>query len=454
MAFKRIKMKVKLSFLGIMGFKCAIIFLIIGFLFIHTGCDKVLTEQKTENSLIDFLNDFLNEALIQDGFSPPVASKIYAYCNLAAFEAYQISDSNKIDFSSFINEYNLQFEPPKEKVNKELVIISAFCHIAKDQVYRDFIIDSLFAESVQLFAKNLSKKVSDASIAVGQNIANEIIEYSKGDNYLKSRSYPLYKLLGTPGSWEPTPPYFGTPVEPHWGAIRPFVINNVKDFSIQEHIPFDTIPGTPFYELNKYIYDVSKSLSDEDVKLAMHWDGDPMPPHRLKHINLIKRQLNPVGHWLAIGKKLNNQLKVDERTAMLTYLRISLSCADALIVGWYLKYEINLIRPQSYINKYIDESWNPTLVTPLFPEYPSGHSLISGACANTLIAIFSDSIKFVDDTQIKFGHQPRTFESITAAADECAKSRVLGGVHYIPAVENGVELGRKIAEYHHSKFNF
>ncbi len=399
------------------------------------------------HNLIDFLNDNLNEAVIHDGFSPPVAGRIYAYANLAAYEAYHYNKPGKLKLAGILNEFDPQYNYPSDKqFDRDFAMFTAFYKTAYVLVYRDFVIDSFIVSQKGFFEKNLKKDVYANSEALGEAVANEIIRYSKTDKYYETRSYPLYQLSGKPGTWEPTPPMYGTAIEPYWGQIRPFLVPNIDSFKLPEHIPFDTTKGSEFYELNETVYHAAMDAGEEGKNIAMHWDGDPMPPYRrVRRVVLTKRQLNPIGHWLAIGKTLNHLNEKTESEAVETYMRVSFATADALIVCWKNKFEINLIRPHTYINRYIDKRWDPILATPLFPEYPSGHSCIAGSASGVLIDIFDDPTPFVDSMQIEFGFPARNFSSIAEAADECAQSRVYGGVHFAPAVKEGVEIGKKVA---------
>ena len=121
--------------------------------------------------------------------------------------------------------------------------------------------------------------------------------------------------------------------------------------------------------------------------------------------------------------------------------------ADAFISCWDEKYRSNLIRPETLINKYIDENWTPILQTPPFPEYTSGHSVVSGAAAVVLTDIFGDNFSFNDDTETPYGLPIRPFNSFNEASAEAAISRMYGGIHYRAAVEVGLDQGRKLGKY-------
>ena len=132
--------------------------------------------------------------------------------------------------------------------------------------------------------------------------------------------------------------------------------------------------------------------------------------------------------------------------ATATYALTSIALADAFISCWDEKYRSNLIRPETVINEYVDADWLPVLQTPPFPEYTSGHSVVSGAGGIALTSLFGD-MYFIDSTEVRYGLPPREFNSFIEASDEAAISRLYGGIHYMPAIENGVTQGRALGRF-------
>jgi hypothetical protein len=120
---------------------------------------------------------------------------------------------------------------------------------------------------------------------------------------------------------------------------------------------------------------------------------------------------------------------------------------DGFISCWDEKYRSKLIRPETYINEYIDEDWVPVLQTPPFPEYTSGHSVISAASAVTLTKLFGENFSFLDSTEVEFGLTARSFNSFVEASEEAAVSRLYGGIHYRPAIDDGIIEGRSLGNY-------
>lgn len=128
------------------------------------------------------------------------------------------------------------------------------------------------------------------------------------------------------------------------------------------------------------------------------------------------------------------------------YALTALALADGFISSWDEKFRSNVVRPETMINAHIDEAWQPLLQTPPFPEYTSGHSVISTAAATVLTHVFGDGFAFTDSTEVSYGLPVRSFTSFNQAAAEAAISRLYGGIHYRMAIEAGIGQGRGVGE--------
>ena len=126
---------------------------------------------------------------------------------------------------------------------------------------------------------------------------------------------------------------------------------------------------------------------------------------------------------------------------------VSIGLADAFISCWNDKYKYNRVRPVTAIKKLIDRNWSPLLQTPPFPEYTSGHSVISTTASIILTHLFGDHFSFTDDTEVEFGLSLRKFNSFAEASKEAAISRLYGGIHFRDAIESGVKEGEQIGKY-------
>ena len=106
-----------------------------------------------------------------------------------------------------------------------------------------------------------------------------------------------------------------------------------------------------------------------------------------------------------------------------------------------------MVRPETLINGYIDEDWVPLLQTPPFPEYTSGHSVISRAAALTLTELLGNDFSFEDTSEMEYGLPARFFDSFLQASEEAALSRLYGGIHYRMAIDNGLDQGDAVGNY-------
>ena len=119
---------------------------------------------------------------------------------------------------------------------------------------------------------------------------------------------------------------------------------------------------------------------------------------------------------------------------------------DAFISWWYEKYRSLRIRPQTAIQRLLDQQWTSYIQTPPFPEHTSGHSTISASAAEMLTHLFGNDYSFTDSSELEFNLPIRSFKSFRDAALEASISRVYGGIHYRSGCDNGNLLGKKVAE--------
>lgn len=219
--------------------------------------------------------------------------------------------------------------------------------------------------------------------------------------------------------------------EPWWGTLRPFALRSADECPTPPPAAWSTSPGSAFHAEAKRVYDVGRALTEEQRQTVLYWADNP------------GQTGTPVGHWLAIGSQLVAQLGLSADQAAELFVLVTLAQADAFTATWHEKYRLNLIRPVTYIRRYITPAWTPAIVTPPFPEYPSAHSAQSAAAATVLTGLLG-AVSFEDNTNLALGHPVRRYRSFQEAADEAAESRLYGGIHFPMGNENGKALGRCI----------
>ena len=395
----------------------------------------------------------ITDVIVHDIFSPPVASRIYAYSSIAAYEAAIPQNNSYVSLAGQLNGFEVTPQPsPNETYCFPLASMQAAFRVGRTLVFSEDKMDVFYESLMQEFREvGVPDDVFERSVAYGNQVADHVIAWSGKDNYKQSRSFPKYSIQNDPATWKPTPPAYMDAVEPHWNKIRTFGIDSAGQFKPQPPTPFSIEKQSQFYKEAIEVYEMGKSLTTEQREIASFWDCNPFVMNVKGHVMFATKKISPGGHWINITRVACAKAGADFFRSAEAYARVSVALVDAFISCWDEKYRSKLIRPESYINQYIDEDWIPMLQTPPFPEYTSGHSVISSASAVTLTHLFGDNFAYTDSTEVEFGLPVRNFNSFIEAADEAAISRMYGGIHYRPAVEQGVAEGRALGNFLLSK---
>jgi hypothetical protein len=240
-------------------------------------------------------------------------------------------------------------------------------------------------------------------------------------------------------------------VEPYWNIIRPLTLDSANQFRPLPVLPYSKDSSSDFYREAYEVYTIGKSLTREQLDIANFWDCNPYFLNVGGHLNFATKKISPGGHWILITGIACRKTDADIIRSAAAYTLASIAMFDGFISCWDEKFRSNLVRPETYINANIDESWRPVLQTPPFPEYPSGHSVISTAAAKVLTHLFGENFSFRDDSELKYGLPERHFTSFAQARNEAAISRLYGGIHYRAAIINGQSQGEKVGEWVLSK---
>lgn len=387
----------------------------------------------------------VTDVMVYDIFSPPQAARVYAYASVAAYEAMRPGHREYRTLAGQLRGLApVPAPPPGATVSFPLAGVRAFMTVGRALTFSRARMDSARAAMDDAYRARVPAAVFDSSVAYGDRVAEHVLAWAGRDQYLQSRGAPKFAVTNTPGRWVPTPPGYFDAVEPHWGELRPFVLDSADQFRPPPPPPFDTTRGSPFFRELQEVYDVTRRLTDEQRAIAGFWDCNPYTMHVQGHTMYATKKISPGGHWVGIVAIASRKAGADAMRSAEAYARTAVALDDAFIAGWKEKYRSSLVRPETVINAHLDEAWQPLLQTPPFPEYLSGHSVISTAAAAVLTDQFGANFRFVDSTEMTYGLPPRAFPSFEAAAAEAAISRLYGGIHYRQAIDEGVVLGRKV----------
>ncbi|MEP6682675.1 MAG: vanadium-dependent haloperoxidase [Parafilimonas sp.] len=387
----------------------------------------------------------LNYVIIYDIFTPPVASRVFAYSNLAAYEVLSKEGHHYASLEGKIKDLKNIPSPAKpEQVDFPFASLIAMTNVGRELTFSEKQMDALI-DSIKTLAKNtnMTTEMFDSSVSYGNEVAGAIMAWSKGDNYGKTRG-SKFTVTGSDGHWSPTPPGYFDAVEPKWMTIRTLALDSPNTFSIVPPPPFSKDSTSTFYKMAMQVYDTVNALDTTQQWIANFWDCNSFKMHQEGHVMFATKAMTPPGHWMEIIGTVTKEHKDDFYQTVFAYTGCSIGMFDGFIACWWCKYHYDMIRPETYINQYIDPNWKPFLQTPPFPEYISAHSVISAASAQFLTRLYGDHFSFVDSSERDWSWPDRHFKSFNDAAWEVSMSRFYGGIHYYKAIVEGRNQGEEI----------
>lgn len=368
-------------------------------------------------------------------YSPPVASRAFAYLGVTAYEVLAAGTKGSASLAGQLN--GLSAIPPRPQGVDDAAALNA----ALNQTVRDFFGNTgpTGQRAMDAMAKAMGAP-NDVSAAYGRAVASHILAWSNSDGgaVVQNMGFPLEYTLGDqPFSWVPTSlvRQQQLPLLPNWGNNRTFAVPSGSTCAIDDHPAYSEDPTSAFYAEAMVVLETSKTLTPEQKAIARFWSDDPM------------LSPTPPGHWISIALQIISRDQVDALRSADVLARLGIALADAFIGCWSAKYKYDLLRPITYIRRVIDPKWQALLITPPFPEYPSGHSTQSGAAAAVLTDFFGEGFAFSDATHVDDGIAERRYTDFWSAAEEAAMSRLYGGIHFPSANNNGIAQGRCIGQY-------
>jgi hypothetical protein len=270
----------------------------------------------------------------------------------------------------------------------------------------------------------------DRSQLYGRSIAKAIIDWYKLDNsVLNNAGYVPPVGIGL---WQPTPPANANGAMPFIGTAKTFLAVH-STLTIPAPLAYSEVVGSDFYKLVKEVYDINLALTQDQKNTAFYW---------VDQGNGIG--YTPPGHDFAIVRQAIEQKKANLGVAAEAYAKAGIAERDGTIVTWRAKYQHNLLRPVTYIQKVIQPGWLPFITTPPHPEYPAAHAALTGAVMQATARVLGETFPVTDKIYEFRTYPARTYASLFAAAEEAGISRLYGGIHYRPSIAAGLDLAKKI----------
>lgn len=398
---------------------------------------------------VPYWNHQLTQVIIADIFTPPVCSRIYAYTNIAAYEAMRYGNKNYPSYAGKLNGLQpLPLPVQGKEYSYPAASVIAFLTVAQKIVFDANAIKEMEKEYLQqLQSFHINGELLDSSVAFGRAVGNHIIAWAAQDGYLQRNAQPAYIVTKEAGRWQPTPPNYTDAIETNWKTLRPLALSSCTQFKPLPPTKYDTTKGSPFYKEVYQVYHQIQHPNESDSAIAWYWDDNPNTSVTNGHISYFQQKNSPAGHWIHIACSVAQQEKYDAMKTVSLISKTAIALYDAFISCWDAKFTYNYVRPETFINQYIDKDWMPLIQTPPFPEYPSGHSVASSSAATVLTQMVGENYVFTDSAEVAYGRPARRFNSFYEAADQASISRLYGGIHFLTAITNGKEEGRKVGRY-------
>lgn len=416
---------------------------------------------------------------------PTITSRYLALTMVAMYDAWSMYEP-KAKAIYYQTESSVPAANHKLSHKKAAISYAAY-EALKEYYYSDSVRFRNYLESLGF---NPDTIVEDplSPIQVGRNAAKAVIEARKEDGANQygeekgSEGKPYYNYLGyqpinTPDSnvdinrWQPK--YFTNETDgslfapecltPYWQHVEPITLDSASQFRS---------PPPPMYgdeQLQKEVAEVVEmqaNLTPEEIALVEFMRDGPL-------------SVQQAGHWLKFAQEVSirDSHTLDQDIQM--YLLVELAAMDGFIASWDTKMYYDYARPYALVHEYFEgdtiygwagpgkgfkkilgEEWMPysppVFLCPPFPSYVSGHSTISGACAEVL-KLYKGNDEFGSQVRLQPGSltEPNPsydsvtlyFPTFTETAEMAGVSRVLGGYHIQADNVEGLELGRNVAHH-------
>ena len=386
------------------------------------------------------------ELVLLENLSPPAAARVYAHTAIAMYEATVQGMSAHRTLTGQLR--GLPVAPPRPlpaAVDWSTAAVTSAATVlrsvlpfagATTRARLDAAEAGLLAGRA---AAGVPSRTLDASALHGRAVGRRLAAWIARDGHAGTVGRAYTPPTGEPWMWESTPPNFRPAIEPYWSEVRPLVLRRADEVVPAPPIPFSTEPGSDFHEQAITVHRQSEVNTAEHKAIARFWTDNPgsfTPP-------LGTPTGLPSGHWIMIAVQGLQVRGAGLGLAVETLALTGIALHEAFLNCWTWKYRFQLLRPVTYVNRYIDGAWKTYINSPQFPEHTSGHSVASPAAAAVLTNRLG-TFTFTDHSHDVRGHTPRTFTSFGHAAQEAAQSRIYGGIHYPHAISAGFTQGERV----------
>ena len=264
-------------------------------------------------------------------------------------------------------------------------------------------------------------------VAVGEQVATMVLAQCAEDGAVAPNTYRPHT---TPGVYVPTM----FPAVPHWGKRKTWVMTSADQFR----------PGPP-----PSLTSDTWKRDFEEIKALGARDGSKRTPEQTA-IAKFWEATAPAVYW-PVARSVANAPGRDVVENARLFAAAAVAMDDALVAVFDAKYTYNFWRPVTAIRNAEgdarDPNWLPFIDTPMHPEYPCAHCIVSGALGAVLgIEVGNGPAPTLSSSSYTAGGATRTWAKVGDFMQEVAVARIYDGVHYRNSTVVGTAMGQKIGE--------
>jgi membrane-associated phospholipid phosphatase len=384
----------------------------------------------------------MNDTVLAGGTNPLVTSRQVALVSSSVFDAVNGIEER-------FQPIHVTAEAPRHASVRAAAIQAAYAMLLKLYPAQSDLLTTHHDASIAAITGEKPQSIA-AGMAWGQKVADSIWDWRSTDGFNPTPPpfVGVLGLVGMPpaiGVWRPTPLLNAPGAGPQFASMTPWTMKRASQFRPAPPPALTSSTYTADYNETKSMGAFADSPRTADQSdLALFWAG------------------NTPLYWNRIASQIAaaRNLSLTENAHL--FAQLNLAMADAGIACWDAKYRYVFWRPITAIRggdtdnndaTTVDPNWTPWLDalppgTPAHPEYPSGHSTVSGAAAFVLETRFGDNTAFTVSSELPLAKtNPRSFSSFSAATAEIADARVFGGIHYRNSCVQGNAVRRAVADY-------
>lgn len=286
------------------------------------------------------------------------------------------------------------------------------------------------AALVASLAEVADGSAEEAGIAVGEAAGWGVLASRAGDS-TQSGPSPALPAPG-PGVWQPTPPSTAG-LTPWLATARPYSMSRPDRYRPRPPELGSRHDRRELDEVRRVGGATSTERTAEQTEIARFWGDQPIAQNQ----RALRRQATTLGWDIASTARL--------------FAAVMTSEADALIACWDAKYHHLRWRPWQAVPA-VETGWQPLLVTPNHPEFPSAHSCLTGSLAYSLARVMGTEHVAIEIDATTTG-TTRRYATVDDLITEVGNARIWGGLHYRSSIEAGMRIAERVVR-HNLTHNF